>query len=130
MAEREEVTFDHSELREMIRRRFGTEEEFAKRMQLSRRAVSMKLNNHWDWKRSEIVRACDALGIRECDIVRMFFQRRADMAKKPAFIRNTGESIEIQNGNAKLHIDADGITASVQSKTHPQTEAGGDCRKH
>lgn len=36
---------------------------------------------------------------------------------------------KVRVGNAEVVIDAEGVTASVQSKTNHKTESEGDCRK-
>lgn len=46
-----------------IAEKIGTQSEFAERIGLSERSVSLKLNGKVGWKQEEIVRACALLDI-------------------------------------------------------------------
>lgn len=51
----------------------GTRAEFAKRMGLSEKTISLKLNGKIDWKQSEILKAAEILGIDDSEIQEYFF---------------------------------------------------------
>lgn len=53
----------------------GTTLEFAKRMRLSQRSISLKLNNKVYFKQNEIQRAAEILSIKDEDINLYFFTR-------------------------------------------------------
>lgn len=52
---------------------FSTQANFAKKLGLSERSLSLKLNGKVDWKQSEIVRAIALLGIDKSEIDVYFF---------------------------------------------------------
>nr|DAM64551.1 MAG TPA: Protein of unknown function (DUF739) [Caudoviricetes sp.] len=52
---------------------FSTQANFAKKIGLSERSLSLKLNGKVDWKQSEIVRAIALLGIDKSEIDVYFF---------------------------------------------------------
>lgn len=51
----------------------GTQAEFAKRMQLSERTVSLKLNGKRPWSQVDIAKACEVLDIELTEIQGYFF---------------------------------------------------------
>lgn len=51
----------------------GTQAIFAKKMGLSERTISMKLNNKIAWKQTEIQKAVEVLGLSDMDIQLYFF---------------------------------------------------------
>lgn len=65
--------FDYSKLRGKIREKFGTQEKFANCIEMSDQLVSGRLNNQSSWKQSEILRACNALGIPKQNIPDFFY---------------------------------------------------------
>lgn len=53
----------YAKLRGKIREVFGTQEAFATAMGMSTVTLSQRLNGISEWKTSEIVKACELLGI-------------------------------------------------------------------
>lgn len=66
--------FDYSELRGKIREVFGTQEKFAKAMNISSVALSQKLNNVVSFTQPEMNKACELLGISLEFIPVIFFK--------------------------------------------------------
>ena len=54
---------DYSKLYGKIREVYGTQDAFSDAMQMSRSALSLRLTGKVEWKTSEIIKACDLLGI-------------------------------------------------------------------
>ena len=50
-----------------------TQGNFADRMGLSERTISLKLNGKVGWKQNEIAKACEVLAIKDEDIPAYFF---------------------------------------------------------
>lgn len=69
----EKVSFQYNKLRGRIKEICGTNEEFAKRMELSVATISMKLNNKSQWTQPEIFKAVSVLSINSSDIPAYFF---------------------------------------------------------
>lgn len=69
------MAYDYSKLNGKITQLFNTQCSFASAMNLSQRSLSLKLNNHLNWKQSEIVKACELLHIEESEIGDYFFAR-------------------------------------------------------
>lgn len=67
------MAYEYSKLNGRIVEICGTRAEFAKRMGLSERTVSLKLNNKVPWKQPEIMKAIQVLGLDEADIQEYFF---------------------------------------------------------
>ena len=67
------MSFQYNKLRGRIREICGTNEEFAKRMELSLATISQKLNNKSQWTQPEIFKAVDVLSIGIADIPSYFF---------------------------------------------------------
>lgn len=53
---------------------FGTQEKFAKAINIAPQTLSCKLNNKADWKREEIKKACEALHISYDELSSYFFE--------------------------------------------------------
>ncbi len=51
----------------------GTQSNFASRMGISERSISLKLNGKVGWKQSEIAKACQVLSIDAQEISSYFF---------------------------------------------------------
>ena len=67
------MQYNYAKLKGRIIEICGTQQEFAKRMNLSERTVSAKLNNQVSWKQSEILKAVEILKIPEDQIQIYFF---------------------------------------------------------
>lgn len=67
------MPYNYSKLLGRIVEKVGTQSEFAKKMGLSERTVSLKLNGKIGWKQSEIANACNILGIQDAEIPIYFF---------------------------------------------------------
>jgi transcriptional regulator with XRE-family HTH domain len=63
----------YGKLRELIRNKFGTIDNFAIAMGMSRSALSRKLNGIRAWTHDEIERACHLLGISIAQVGEYFF---------------------------------------------------------
>lgn len=68
--------FDYSKLRGKIREVFGTQEAFAKELQMSTATLSDKLNNKSDWSQAEIDKSIRLLMISKEDIHKYFFAEK------------------------------------------------------
>ncbi len=67
------MAFDYSKLNGRIVEKCGSQGNFAKRMKLSERSISLKLNNKISWKQIEIQKAIDVLGLTTNQIKDYFF---------------------------------------------------------
>lgn len=67
------MSYDYRKLKGRIIEICGTQEEFARRMNLSTRTVSLKLNGKLPWKQSEITKAIEVLELEDSDIQAYFF---------------------------------------------------------
>lgn len=63
----------YSKLIGRIAEKLGTQSEFAERIGLSERSVSLKLNGKVGWKQEEIVKACAVLDIPAHNLHDYFF---------------------------------------------------------
>lgn len=63
----------YAKLKGEIRAKYGTQSSFASDMSLSTSTLSLKLNGLSEWTRTEIVQACDLLGIPLTDAHLYFF---------------------------------------------------------
>ena len=63
----------YSKLIGRIAEKVGTQSEFAVRIGLSERSVSLKLNGKVGWKQEEIVKACTVLDIPATSLPDYFF---------------------------------------------------------
>lgn len=69
------MAYDYSKLRGRVVEMCGTLGEFAKRMGLSDRAISLKLNGKSAWTQKNIDKALEVLHLTEKDIRPYFFAR-------------------------------------------------------
>lgn len=67
------MIYDYSKLSGRIIEKCGSRENFAKKMKLSSRSVSLKLNNKVAFKQTEMQRAMKVLELSEDDIGPYFF---------------------------------------------------------
>lgn len=67
------MPFNYSKLNGKIVEVCGTQARFSEVMRLSERTISLKLNGKIEWKQSEIISACQILGISDGDIPEYFF---------------------------------------------------------
>lgn len=65
--------YDYSKLCGRIIEICGTQSSFAKKMDLSERTISLKLNNKLPWKQNEMFRAIKVLELQISDIQHYFF---------------------------------------------------------
>lgn len=63
----------YAKLRGKIKEVFGTQDLFAQAMNLNTASVSLKLNEKTQWKREEIVLACEQLNIPLEEVSIYFF---------------------------------------------------------
>lgn len=70
------MAFDYSKLRGKIVEVFGTQSACAKRLNVSERTLSLKLNGRIFFSQDDILRLSDALGLTECDIPIYFFTQK------------------------------------------------------
>ena len=63
----------YAKLRGRIKEVFGTQDCFAKAMNLNNATLSLKLNEKTQWKREEVVLACEKLDIPLEDVSFYFF---------------------------------------------------------
>lgn len=63
----------YSKLRGKIREVFGTQDAFSAYMGMNAATLSQKLNGKLDWTRTEIEKACPALGIPLAEMHIYFF---------------------------------------------------------
>lgn len=70
---RQKIIYDYSKLNGKITEICGTQEVFAKRIGLSDRSVTYKLNNQRDFKQSDIEAAIMVLGISREEISLYFY---------------------------------------------------------
>lgn len=62
----------YKKLKLKIKEVFDTQEEFAKAMNMSRTSLNLRLNEGVEWRMSEIVKACELLGIPLEDAFQFF----------------------------------------------------------
>lgn len=67
------MEYDYSKLLGRIKEKCGGQTEFAQKMELSERTVSLKLNNKIPWKQTEITKAAKILGFSIEEIQSYFF---------------------------------------------------------
>lgn len=70
------MKFDYSKLLGRIVEKFGTQRSFSKKIGISQRALSEKLNNKSVWKQSEIDKSVELLSISPADIGLYFFNKK------------------------------------------------------
>ena len=67
------MPYNYAKLLGRIVEKVGTQSNFADRMELSERSISLKLNGKVGWKQSEIAKACEVLAIEDHEIPTYFF---------------------------------------------------------
>ena len=67
------MAFNYQKFRGRITETMGSQAEFARRMELSERTISLKLNGKVPFKQNEIVKASNLLEIDNSDIAAYFF---------------------------------------------------------
>lgn len=70
------MSYDYRKLNGRIIEVCGTQANFAEKMGLSERTISLKLNNKISWKQTEIHRAIEVLNLTEKDIQNYFFEMK------------------------------------------------------
>lgn len=70
------MAFDYSKLQDRIVEKFKSQMEFAKKMQWSKKTLSLKLNGKAAWEQPEICRALELLELSDEDILAYFFNRK------------------------------------------------------
>ncbi len=68
------MAFNYQKLLGRITEKMGSQAEFARRMELSERTISLKLNGKVPFKQNEIVKASNLLEIDNSDIAAYFLQ--------------------------------------------------------
>ncbi len=66
----------YAKLRGRIREKFGTQEAFADAMNLSKSALSMRLNDKIKWNLEEVRTACELLSIDDSEVCAYFFTKK------------------------------------------------------
>lgn len=69
------MTYNYSKLNGRIVEICGSSKEFAKRMGLSERTISLKLNNNVPFKQTDIEKAKEVLNLCDNDIQSYFFTK-------------------------------------------------------
>lgn len=67
------MPYNYSKLLGRIVEKVGTQSNFAEKMELSERSISLKLNGKVGWKQCEIAKACQVLEINDNEIPAYFF---------------------------------------------------------
>lgn len=67
------MPYNYSKLLGRIVEKVGTQSNFAEKMELSERTISLKLNGKVGWKQGEIAKACQVLDINDHEIPAYFF---------------------------------------------------------
>ena len=67
------MAFNYQKLLGRITEKMGSQADFARRMELSERTISLKLNGKVPFKQNEIVKASNLLEIDNSDIAAYFF---------------------------------------------------------
>ena len=67
------MAFDYRKLLGRITEKLGSQSEFARRMELSERTISLKLRGKVPFKQTEIIKASDVLEIDPSEISTYFF---------------------------------------------------------
>ena len=67
------MAFNYQKLLGRITEKMGSQAEFARRMELPERTISLKLNGKVPFKQNEIVKASNLLEIDNSDIAAYFF---------------------------------------------------------
>jgi transcriptional regulator with XRE-family HTH domain len=72
----------YSKLRGKIKEVYGKQEYLAKAMGMDASSLSAKLNNNSPWKREEIEKACELLGISIEDVHLYFFSQKVGISQQ------------------------------------------------
>lgn len=75
------MNFDYSKLKGRIVEICGTRKEFAKRMGMTERTLSLKLNNKIAFTQKDIINALDILSIDLSEIDDYFFNRMVQISE-------------------------------------------------
>lgn len=75
------MEFDYSKLLGKIKEVFGSQDEFAKTMEMSRSTISAALNNKREFTQQEMKTACELLSINEREIPVYFFTPKVQKAE-------------------------------------------------
>lgn len=67
------MEFNYSKLRGRIIETYGSQDEFAKKIGLSTRTLSLKMNGKVYWKQPEMCKAVKLLNLKDEDIPLYFF---------------------------------------------------------
>ncbi len=67
------MPYNYSKLLGRIVEKVGTQANFAEKLGLSERSMSLKLNGRVGWKQTEISKACEILEILPAEIPAYFF---------------------------------------------------------
>ena len=70
------MSFNYSKLNGRIVEKYGTQSAFAKKLNVSERTLSLKLNNRIFFKQNEILSICELLGLSGNDIKTYFFTQK------------------------------------------------------
>ena len=70
------MSFDYRKLKGMIIEKYGSQSLFAKKIGISERTLSLKMNGKISWKQEEIVKSVIALGLKTSDIQEYFFREK------------------------------------------------------
>ena len=71
-----QMPFDYGKLKGRIIEVFGNQSNFAKRMEMSERTLSLKLNGKVAWKQNEMLKAISELNLTKSDIQVYFFKEK------------------------------------------------------
>ena len=67
------MPYNYSKLLGRIVEKVGTQANFAEKLGLSERSISLKLNGRVGWKQTEISKACEILEILPAELPAYFF---------------------------------------------------------
>lgn len=67
------MAFNYSKLRGRIVEIYGSQLQFARKIGISERTLSLKMNSKIPWKQTEILKAIELLKLSESDIQEYFF---------------------------------------------------------
>lgn len=70
------MAFNYNKLKGRIVERFGSQQNFAKAMNMSERTLSLKMQGKQSWKQADILKAVEVLGLSYDDIQDYFFDMK------------------------------------------------------
>lgn len=76
------MTFEYSKLIQLIRFKFGTQDNFARALGIGRVSLSQRLNNRLVFSQDEIAKASDLLDIPKESISDYFFDEKVQKHKQ------------------------------------------------